>query len=251
MTNTLYDSTNAANIPSYATLMAGYINGKWPSYYNMAIRFPTATVLTITVKAHNPDGSYVVADILDVEAGDALPAEAPGWVAAMRQLNRPVIAPYCSRLGTWQDTIKAFQGAPLPDFWVADYTGQPHLVPGSVATQWTDHANIYDISLTNGSWPLSTPIPPTPPINPPYPVGAYMMNTVSVRTDANGNGYQTTNIPFATFVAATINGSDPSATADNAYWPGYCKVQNRDSMVLVSVIGCLPNTTQVVYVATA
>lgn len=259
-TNTMYDSTNASLIPSNATLMAGYINGKYPSYFQMAIDHPQSTVLTITVKAHNPDGSYVIADILDIESGDATPAEAPGWTQAMRALSRPVITNYCSRLGTWPDTKAAFVSAKvaLPDFWIADYTGQPHLVPGSVATQWTDFDNDYDISQTNGSWPLSpTPIPPTPPLPPlpplppitTYPVGDKMMKLVAVLADKNGNGDLHTNIPWSTFQSATIQGSDPEA--DGAYWPGYCQAQQRDGNVLICIIGCLPNVVRNVFVLTS
>jgi hypothetical protein len=251
---TMYDSTNAADVPSGGSLYAGYINGKYQSYYGMVQRFGTNNVLSITVMAHTglTDG-WVAADILDIESGDALPSEAPGWVTEMRDLARPIITCYCSRKGTWPATLAAFQAAkvPLPDFWIADYTNQPHLVPGSVATQWTD-TGPYDISLTNGSWPLSTAVlpDPLPPIQ-TYPVGARTMNVVAVKTDTNGNGYLPTSIPWSSFCAATIGGSDPDPSADDAYWPGYCKVQNRSGMVLVSVVGCLPSSVQNVFVLTS
>jgi hypothetical protein len=249
----MYDSTDAANIPPTATLLAGYINGAWPSYYSMVARFPsTTTILSITTYAHNPDNSYVVADILDVESGDASPAEAPGWTTAMRALRRPIIAPYCSRLGTWPDTLAAFkaQSVPLPDFWIADQTNTPHLLPGSVATQYTDDANLYDISLTNGQWPFSSviPTPPLPPIE-THKVGNLMLSTVAVLADPNGNGDLHTSIPWSTFQAATIQGSDPEA--DGTHWPGYCQVQERDGNVLVSIIGCLPNIVRNVFVLTS
>lgn len=254
MTNVMYDATNPSLIPD-GPLLAGYINGKWPSYYQIAIDHPHSTVLTITVKAHNSDGSYVIADILDIESGDATPSEAPGWTQAMRALHRPVIANYCSRLATWPGTKAAYlsDGVPTPDFWIADYTGQPHLVPFSVATQWTDHLNEYDISQTNGTWPMSpTPIPPIPlPPIVTVPVGDKVRSTVAVLTDANGNGWLPTNIPWGTFQAATLGGSDPDPAADGVYWPGYCKVQNRNGNVLVSVVGCLPKTVQNVYVLTS
>lgn len=254
MTKLMYDAIDPSSIPPSAALLAGYINGnpKWQSYYPMVAGWPHATVLSITVKAYNSDNSFVVADILDVENGDALPTDAPKWTVAMRALSRPVITPYCSRLGTWPDTLAAFKSAkvPLPDFWIADQTNTPHLVPGSVATQYTD-AGPYDLSLTNGYWPLSSPVPsPTPPPITTIQVGKYMRSLVGIPTDANGNGWLPTPIPFATFAAATIQGSDPSPTADDAYWPGTCKVQNRDGMVLVSVVGCLPKIIQNVFVLT-
>jgi hypothetical protein len=249
--NTMYDSIDASAVPANP-LLAGYINGKWQSYYQMAADNPTSTVLSITVKAHNSDGSWVAADILDVESGDATPAEAPGWTQAMRALHRPVITPYCSRLGTWPATKAAFvsQKVALPDFWVADYTTQPHLVPGSVATQWTD-TGPYDISLTNGYWPLSGVVPPEPPPVTTYPVGALTMNVVAVQTDANGNGWLPTSLNWSDFQSATIQGSDPSSDADKEYWPGYAQAQNRNGKILVCVIGCIPNTVRNVFVLTA
>ncbi len=54
-----------------------------------------------------------------------------------------------------------------PFFWVADYTGQAHLVPGSVGTQWADGTPTYpglalytDTSLISPNWPgLTFPAP--------------------------------------------------------------------------------------------
>jgi hypothetical protein len=103
--------------------------------------------------------------------------------------------------------------------------------------------------ITISTPPLST-LPPPPPIT-SINVGEYVVSTVAINTDKNGNGWLPTSIPWATFLAATIQGSDPSPTADNSYWPGYCKVQNRSGNVLVSVIGCLPLSTINVFVATA
>lgn len=249
---TMYDSIDANSLPDDTQLCAGYINGKYQSYYGMVTRFGVSKVRSITTSAHNPDGSYVVADILDVENGDASPIEAPDWAISMRELDRDPTC-YCSRLGTWPNTQKIFslRGLSAPNYWIADYTHSPHLVPGSVATQWTD-AGPYDISITNDSWPLSTVNPiPSPTLIPPYQVGDWTMNPVSINTDKNGNGWLLTTLPWATFQAATIQGSDPSPDADNAYWPGVAKVQNRNGMVLVSVVGSLPLSTIDVFVATA
>jgi hypothetical protein len=54
-----------------------------------------------------------------------------------------------------------------PFFWVADWTNQPHLVPGSVGTQWADGTAQFpglalytDTSLVSPNWPgLGQPIP--------------------------------------------------------------------------------------------
>jgi hypothetical protein len=153
---TLYDSIDPTKIPANAELVAGYVNGHWPTYSRLAGLFPNATLVSIAVTA---DADAMV---LDVEEGDATPAQAPAWIQRQRARGGdPTI--YCSRVSMWpavQAAVAAAKIAP-PHYWIADYTGTPHLVPGSVATQWTD-AGPYDISETNGTWPHQ-PVPPPAP----------------------------------------------------------------------------------------
>ena len=143
---TLYDSIDPTKIPKDAQVVAGYVGGTWPTFAKLPALFPNALLVSIAINASED------ADVLDVEQGDATPAQAPAWVIRQRSLGRhPTV--YCSR-SPWADVQRAFDApnVPQPDYWIADYTSAEHLLPGSVATQWTD-AGPYDISVTNGTWP--------------------------------------------------------------------------------------------------
>ena len=119
-----------------------------------------------------------------------------------------------------------------------------------VAIQHT-YAGAYDLSALQGHvalWARAVKVPvaaqPTPE---PSPVSGAGCAVVEVRTGPRGTGWTLTNIPWRSFLAATLQGSDPSV--DGRYWPGSVHVQNRTTRVLVSVTGCLPNVTQAVFVA--
>ena len=151
-----FDSTEATNIPSDAEVVAGYVGGIWPTYFDLAHTNPNARRFSIAVNA------YEDADWLDVEYGDAEPDQAPAWVLRQRSLNKdPGV--YCSRLSKWPDVLAALARAAvrLPHFWIADYTNSAHLVEGSVMTQFED-AGPYDISLVDDAW-LSPSTPAAPP----------------------------------------------------------------------------------------
>jgi hypothetical protein len=86
----MYDSIDVSQLPAGAPCYAGYVNGAWPTYSAVKVRFPHAHILSIAVFASAD------ADCLDVEPYDADPPEAPGWVRRQqaRGIWRPVI--YCS-----------------------------------------------------------------------------------------------------------------------------------------------------------
>ncbi|HWW67307.1 MAG TPA: hypothetical protein VNY83_04935 [Solirubrobacterales bacterium] len=143
----MFDSVDVGQIPARAPAVAGYTAGRWPTYWELVKRFPHAAVLSIAIAA-----SYD-ATCLDIEAGDATPAEAPAWVRRQiaRGVKRPVV--YCSvssmdallgkleRAGIKREQVRV---------WTAHYTFAPHLCgPHSCgalrstiadATQWTDQA---------------------------------------------------------------------------------------------------------------
>lgn len=64
--HTMYDSTDSNDIPSFASKVAGYVNGKFPSYYGMVKRFPQSRVFGIDVLG----GAWHAASILDYEEGN-------------------------------------------------------------------------------------------------------------------------------------------------------------------------------------
>lgn len=150
----MYDSVTPGEIPTspVTAWVAGYVDGAYANVDELRRRFPRTRVVTIATSAHS------VADFLDVERGDATAAEAVGWVLWMRSLRRrPGVYTSRSNLGA---VIAAFHArrVPVPFFWVADWTGRPHLVPGSIATQWASpgygvHDGNYDVSVVGVGFP--------------------------------------------------------------------------------------------------
>lgn len=163
----MYDAVDVAAIPKDAQIVAGYVDGNWPTYEQVVADFPNAQHVSITVKG--APGARVA----DCETGDLSPQTAAGWAKAeIAAGRRPCI--YYSRAAAAQVSAALQQnGVALADvdFWVADWTGSAHLIPGSVATQWADppkSGGNFDISETAEGWPVSTPVP-APPSPAPAP----------------------------------------------------------------------------------
>lgn len=135
--------------------------------------------------------------------------------------------------------------------WVADYNGDAIIDLGAVADQFA--ANVppgVDLSSVADSvalWDTRPPLPPAP-VPPPVvePRGDLMLHSISLPTNPAGDGWAPTTIPWSTFQAISMNGSDPDV--DHTVWPGYPKVQNRNGFVYVTVKGFVPNATAVVFV---
>jgi hypothetical protein len=132
MTRIMYDAVDPNHIPKGAAIVAGYIGGAWPTFSRLALMFPNAVKVSIAVNATHD------ADVLDVEQGDATPAQAPEWVLRQRILGG-VPTVYCST-SVWASVVRAFEAekVALPLWWEAHYDGKPVLSPNSVAKQYTD-----------------------------------------------------------------------------------------------------------------
>ncbi len=143
----LYDSVTASNIPVSATMVAGYLDGRYAWSEHDWQRHPTAQRVRITVFA-----SDVAGDVLDVETGDATPAQAPGWVQKRR--DQGAWPSVYMNLSTWPMVRDAIRAAGLvePPYWVAAYDGNPELMPGAVAKQYQS-TNAYDLSSVAPFWP--------------------------------------------------------------------------------------------------
>lgn len=143
---TMYDAVNLANIPADATAVAGYVNGRWPTYAELAKRWPNAKYVSIAVTAEAD------ADCLDIERFDATPAQAPAWVR--RQLARGVKKPivYCAvsdaKTVLSVLTLSGIKRSQIR-LWTAHYTKVAHRCDKSCgfgmptvadATQFTDTA---------------------------------------------------------------------------------------------------------------
>jgi hypothetical protein len=71
---TMYDSVTASALPTGAPAYAGYYNGSFAILNAIKARFPSATIVSVT-----PDGEHG-AEYIDVEPGDAVPADAPSFI---------------------------------------------------------------------------------------------------------------------------------------------------------------------------
>lgn len=140
----MFDSTNASNIPPGSVAVAGYADGAFANIGDMIRDFPRAKHLSIAVN------SAVDASCLDIETGDAVPADAPGWVRRQhaRGLKRPVVYANTSTIAEVVDALTN-DGIKRSEYlvWTAHYTGVPHVEPGSDATQFMDFQERYDVSL--------------------------------------------------------------------------------------------------------
>jgi len=147
----MYDSTTATDIPATAEMVAGYIDGKYAWSDADWARFPTAVKVRIAVSATTEDGH-----VLDVEPGDATPAQAVGWVTTRRAAGvDPSV--YCNA-STWPQVAKAFRDAGVgePHYWIAQYDNDPTIPDGAVAKQYANDDLLgahYDASVVADYWP--------------------------------------------------------------------------------------------------
>ena len=187
---TMLDSVNPFAIPADAPIVAGYVDGLYQWSAAGWARFAGEQV-TITVKG-TPK-----ARVADVERGNLSPAAGAAWAAAEIAGGR-VPTLYMDR-ATYDSEPRVY-GA---NYWVADWTGTPHLVPGSVATQYA-RGGPYDTSVTNGVWP-GVVAPPAPPDTPPgapvnYPGDGMQATPINVLI-ADGRGWY----PLPVSAAKVVN----------------------------------------------
>ncbi len=85
----MYDSVTVSEIPTSARAAAGYVGGSWPTFESGDLRrhLPRARLVSIAVASRHD------AEALDVEPGDATPADAPAWVRRQqaRDIPRPIV----------------------------------------------------------------------------------------------------------------------------------------------------------------
>jgi hypothetical protein len=86
--NKVYDSTTVTEIPKTARAALGYVGGSWPTFENGELRkhLPHARLVSVAVSSSHD------ADMLDVETGDATPADCPGWFHR-QQARKPKTRP--------------------------------------------------------------------------------------------------------------------------------------------------------------
>lgn len=146
----MYDDVNINLIPVNAKAVAGYVDGKWPTYAQLVKKFPHAPY-KLSIAVFPQDNAHA----LDVEPGDATIADAPAWIR--RQYAHGDSCPILYTSASWgQALIDACTKAGLvygKDYlwWSAHYMvpARPHLCGPKCgfglkqtahATQWTNQS---------------------------------------------------------------------------------------------------------------
>jgi hypothetical protein len=131
---TIYDSVTPTEIPASGQDVATYANGSYQaSWSELRGRHDVLWIDT--------NGSDPSCNVLDVEPGDATPSGAAQWVEERLTSHPNDIAIVYTMLSEWQQVKDAVGSLPGQmqshvQYWIADPTGIPHIVPGSDATQW-------------------------------------------------------------------------------------------------------------------
>jgi hypothetical protein len=140
----MFDDVSLELIPGKAPAVAGYVNGNYETWPEVVDQFPDAHKLSIAVNA----GGH--ARCLDIETGDAVPAQAPDWVRGMLERHPDLYPVLYGSISLMPEilTVMLDSGFKRNEFllWSAHYTFHPHICgPKSCgyatecdATQWTD-----------------------------------------------------------------------------------------------------------------
>jgi hypothetical protein len=155
MTRIMYDSVTPRNVPADAQMVAGYADGVYANLAELRARFPRATVVSIAVRW------TTCAQVRDVENGDATPAQAVLWCTqTMAGVTSQHLTVYCNS-SMWPAVRAAFQAAGVgePNYWVAQYDGDPTIPAGAAAKQYLGDYHGYDQSSVADYWPGVDPAP--------------------------------------------------------------------------------------------
>ncbi len=143
----IYDSVTPSVLPTDKAA-AVYANGSYAASASQMAHHKN--VLWIDTNGSNPN-----ANVLDVEPGDATPAGAAAWAQQRLSAHPHDVAIIYTMKSAWGD-VQTNVGH-LPSwmqhkvrYWIADPTGNPHVVPGSDATQWYWGQSV-DITTANPS----------------------------------------------------------------------------------------------------
>lgn len=149
MTRTMYDGVDASRLPANAQLVGGYVDGAYAWSAADWARFPRSVKVRIAVFSSTNDG-----EVLDVEPGNATPAESVDWVLMRRRAGAdPTVYMNTS---TWPTVRSAFSARQVaePHYWVAQYDGITALPAGAVAKQYYNNNQAgYDLSVVADYWP--------------------------------------------------------------------------------------------------
>ena len=156
----MYDSVTPTDIPASARMVAGYVDGRYAWSAQAWRRWRGARFVRIAVLASTNDGN-----VLDVERGDATPAQSVGWVLMRRRAGGDPSV-YCNA-STWPAVRAAFHAAGVaePHYWIASWGTGPTGIAGAVAHQYADppaSGGHYDLSVVADYWGGVDPLAPAP-----------------------------------------------------------------------------------------
>ncbi len=133
-----YDAVTPGNIPADADVVFGYCDGDYAWKPEDWARFATPYKIPVTVLGN------LRATVADCENGDMTPASVANWIVRKQAEHLPPATVYCS-LTMRPAVVDACRGEAYY-WWAADWTNSPHHLPGSVATQYEDDQNRYDLT---------------------------------------------------------------------------------------------------------
>lgn len=147
MTNiTMRDSVNPKNLYGWRGPVAGYIDGKVSAWPSAAWSRFEAGAVRISVLA-NP-----LADVFDVEKGNV--GAGPVQAAIVERSKAGLLSVVYTSRSQWT-SVRAdlAEVGEWVRWFIADWTGQPHLLPGSVGTQYASLAGYDESLIDTATWP--------------------------------------------------------------------------------------------------
>src|SRR3984885_6323079 len=183
---TMYDTQYPSIVPKSADLVASYVDGPQASNFDQAQQIFGSKALSITWTGEP-------ADIADVEGGFAM-SKLPEWIKQQQDagIPKPVIYAIYSGVGTNYQQVKKAVGSAKVSWWLSDWTGKPHTLPGADAVQYGAQASpsspmitdpsqagghTYDLSFVSSSFPYYGGAPDLTPAKAPAAPAAHAGGT--------------------------------------------------------------------------
>ena len=238
----MYDSVTAADIPLGVQMVAGYDDGLYAWSDADWQRFPNAVHVHIATQPGND-----TSPVMDCERGDWSPSQIPGGCATRRQQG--IVPTAYSTWSDWDAIKYACQMASIdpPLWWLAAYDYVPVIPDAAIAKQYVNppqSGGHYDLSVVRDHWPGIDPNQ-TPTVSSEDRGDAVQLTEVGFTTDAQGNGWIETQIPWSSFLGISHRGAYPPS---DGYWPGEVGAQDRDGNVLLQFTRGLPRHAEVVMI---
>lgn len=210
---TMFDSVDVSQLPSGPYSYAGYVNGHWPTYAAVKAKFPNASVLSIAVSA-NAD-----AECLDVERGDAVNADAPGWVKRQQGggIQLPTLYTSVSNMDALLHVlIQSGISRNSVSLWSAHYGSGEHICgPGTCrltstlmdGTQWNNRAMGRNLDQSTF---FGRPVTPDKVITTQIGEIKIAQQVDVICHVRSGVGYVDVQVPYDKVIGApSLNSSDP------------------------------------------